>query len=131
MHSFRVGLIILARNMREGPCLRVGVVLHKVGPVTYEVGVNDQVWKCHADQLLEYKESEVPEISEVTKSSVVDVPVTPRDPTVSIPVTPELVISSPEVQNRYDYTTEDSRTSAASPAWNPPSLKDHLLRIHH
>ena len=55
MHSFRVGHIILARNMREGPCLRVGVVLHKVGPVTYEVGVNDQVWKCHADQLLEYR----------------------------------------------------------------------------
>ena len=49
--EFLVGQAVWVRNVRDG--LKWWVercVLRNAGPVSYEVNVDGQVWKCHADQ---------------------------------------------------------------------------------
>ena len=41
----------MARNYHEGPDWLPGTVLELLGPVTYHMKVNGQVWKRHIDQL--------------------------------------------------------------------------------
>ena len=49
--SFSIGQPVMARNYRERPDWLPGTVLEVLGPVTYHVKVNSQVWKRHIDQL--------------------------------------------------------------------------------
>ena len=44
-------LYILVRNLRGGP---KWIVTEQTGPVSYKVQVNDQIWRCHTDQLLDH-----------------------------------------------------------------------------
>ena len=43
---------MLVRNLRGEPKWLSGVVLEKTGLVSYRVQVGDQIWRRHADQLL-------------------------------------------------------------------------------
>ena len=79
--SFSVGQTVLVRNLRDGPRWLVGVVVQKLGPVSYEVDVNGQVWRRHTDQLLAYKGSSRPEIQREPSSS--DISVWPALPGVA------------------------------------------------
>ena len=47
-----MGQAVWVRNVKVGPKWVAGEVCAKTGPVSYEVNVDGQVWKCHADQLL-------------------------------------------------------------------------------
>ena len=43
---------MLARNLREEPKCLPGAIVNRTGPVAYEVNINGQLWKRHAEQLL-------------------------------------------------------------------------------
>ena len=47
-------------NVREGPKWLPGTISDKTGPVSYEVTVNGQVWRRHAEQLLKRTGSQPP-----------------------------------------------------------------------
>ena len=57
MHSkdrtFEVGQCVLVRNLRAGPKWISGTIIEQTGPVSYRVQVDDQIWRWHADQLLD------------------------------------------------------------------------------
>ncbi|CAC5424360.1 unnamed protein product [Mytilus coruscus] len=49
------------------------VIVHKLGPVTYQVQVGDLVWKRHIDQIREFvpqENKDIPNILENTKSDI-------------------------------------------------------------
>ena len=50
------GQSVWAQNYRPGEKWLPGVVLEKVGPVSYRVEVQGQVWRRHVDQLLQREE---------------------------------------------------------------------------
>ena len=50
--SWYVGEHVMVRNLRPGLAWIPGVVVERLGPVTYLVDVgHDQIWKRHSDQL--------------------------------------------------------------------------------
>jgi len=55
--AWYVGEQVMARNLRPGPDWVPGVIVERLGPVTYLVEVDQRTWKRHADQL---KSLEVP-----------------------------------------------------------------------
>ena len=79
---------MLARNLREGPNWLRGVIIRKLGPVTYEVKVKGQVWKRHVEQLLEYKGQAVPDESPLPVDIPDLPPVVPPAPAVLPSSTP-------------------------------------------
>ena len=56
--QFNVGQTVLARNLRGEPKWLLGRILEKTGPVSYRVQVQGQIWRRHADQLLDHGVSE-------------------------------------------------------------------------
>ena len=51
---FEVGQPVLVRNLRGGPKWLPGMIVEQTGPVSYRVQVSDQIWRHHADQLLDH-----------------------------------------------------------------------------
>ena len=51
--EFEVGQTVSVRNLRGQPKWLEGTIIEKTGPVSYKVTVGDQVWRRHADQLLD------------------------------------------------------------------------------
>lgn len=54
--TFDAGQSVWAQNYRPGEKWLPRVVLEKVGPVSYRVEVQGQVWRWHVDQLLRREE---------------------------------------------------------------------------
>ena len=87
--EFTIGQSVWVHNVREGPKWLPGTISDKTGPVSYEVTVNGQVWRRHAEQLLKRTGSQPPmdtdtaegeesgglgELPEDTTSELEDVP---------------------------------------------------------
>ena len=53
---------MLVKNLRDGPNYSVGLVVSKLGKVNFEVEVNGEAWKRHADQLMIYKRASRPDL---------------------------------------------------------------------
>ena len=51
---FAIGQKGLVRKLQDGPKWLSGVIVEQTGPVSYRVQVSDQIWRCHADQLLDH-----------------------------------------------------------------------------
>ena len=51
---FEIGQSVLVQNLRDGPKWLSGVIVEQTGPVSYRVQVSDQIWRRHADQLLDH-----------------------------------------------------------------------------
>ena len=54
--TFDAGQSVWAQNYRPGEKWLPGVVMEKVGPVSYRVEVQGQIWRRHVDQLLQREE---------------------------------------------------------------------------
>ena len=143
--SYGVGQFVLVRNLRNGPNWVVGLVVTKLSPVTYEVKVNGQVWKRHADQLMAYRGEKLPELV----ASEVPLPEDSEGQTLPDPVMPEPVLpsdsdateevgSTPDCTSSPDIPANESSTSAnAAPTTEnssmirtPPTLKVYPRRVH-
>ncbi|CAC5385760.1 Uncharacterized protein K02A2.6 [Mytilus coruscus] len=64
---------VLVRDYRDNNKWKQGVIVHKLGPVTYQVQVGDLVWKRHIDQIREFvpqENKDIPNILENTKSDI-------------------------------------------------------------
>ena len=67
--DFQVGQSVMVNNMGTGPRYIPGMIIQKLGPVTYIVGVSaGTTWKRHSDQIksISYKEGEVERNDRVT-----------------------------------------------------------------
>ena len=49
--EFYVGQQVMARNLRPGAAWLPAIVVEQLGPLTYLVEVNGQLWKRHIDHL--------------------------------------------------------------------------------
>ena len=143
--SYGVGQFVLVRNLRNGPNWVVGLVVTKLSPVTYEVKVNGQVWKRHADQLMAYRGEKLPGLV----ASEVPLPEDSEGQTLPAPVMPEPVLpsdsdateevgSTPDCTSSPDIPANESSTSAnAAPTTEnssmirtPPTPKVYPRRVH-
>ncbi|CAC5391217.1 unnamed protein product [Mytilus coruscus] len=64
---------VLVRDYRDNNKWKQGVIVHQLGPVTYQVQVGDLVWKRHIDQIREFvpqENKDIPNILENTKSEM-------------------------------------------------------------
>ncbi|CAC5384112.1 unnamed protein product [Mytilus coruscus] len=64
---------VLVRDYRDNNKWKQRVIVHKLGPVTYQVQVGDLVWKRHIDQIREFvpqENKDIPNILENTKSDI-------------------------------------------------------------
>ncbi|CAC5419148.1 unnamed protein product [Mytilus coruscus] len=64
---------VLVRDYRDNNKWKQGVIVHKLGPVTYQVQVGDLVWKRHIDQIREFvpqENKDIPNILENTNSDI-------------------------------------------------------------
>ncbi|CAC5392592.1 unnamed protein product [Mytilus coruscus] len=64
---------VLVRDYRDNNKWKQGVIVHKLGPVTYQVQVGDLIWKRHIDQIREFvpqENKDIPNILENTKSDI-------------------------------------------------------------
>lgn len=52
--NFEIDQMVLIWNLRDGPKWLHGIVVEKLGPVSYQVEVQGQLWSRHVDQLLYY-----------------------------------------------------------------------------
>ena len=86
---FQVGQPVLVRNFRDGPKWVPGCVSVREGPVTYGVEVNGQLWKRHADQLLDQRGHMVEQPA--TGITGLPYPELPCDPVTS----PEILSGTP------------------------------------
>ena len=50
--QFKIGQQVLVQNYRGEPRWVPGTIIVRTGPVSYQIKVGDQVWRCHTDQLL-------------------------------------------------------------------------------
>ena len=74
--EFVVGEEVMARNFRGGKKWLPGTVVAKTGPISYEIEVQNSIWKRHVDQL--QKRLRLVAASDETESEVVeDVPISP------------------------------------------------------
>ena len=67
--DFQVGQSVMVNNMGTGPRYIPGMIIQKLGPVIYIVGVSaGRTWKRHSDQIksISYKEGEVERNDRVT-----------------------------------------------------------------
>lgn len=87
--EYRVGQAVLVKNMRDGPPWLVGRILEQLGPANYEVKVDGQVWKRHADQLMLYKGDSAPD-SDSAVSGDIDVQLHPHP--VALPMAVPVVV---------------------------------------
>lgn len=56
---FDLGQSVWAQNYRPGEKWLPGIILDRVGPVSYGVDVQGQVWRRHVDQMLFREELDV------------------------------------------------------------------------
>ena len=56
--EFLVGQRVLVRNVRDGSKWLPGEICTKTGPVSYEVNVDGQRWRRHAEQMLSLADNE-------------------------------------------------------------------------
>ena len=50
--QFEVNQHVLVENPKGDPKWLPGIILKKLGPLSYEVKVNDNIWKQHVDQMI-------------------------------------------------------------------------------
>ena len=109
--DFQVGQSVMVNNMGTGPRYTPGMIIKKLGPVTYIVGVSaGRTWKRHSDQIksISYKEGEVERNDRVTS----DLSLSFRGPTLQQESpNPEQVVSD----NGAQWVTSDLSLSFGGP----------------
>jgi hypothetical protein len=76
--EFEIGQRVLVSDFRGGKeHWTVGVIVSKLGPVTYRVQVEDYIWKRHVDQIRKNSCESMPQ-SGVVESSQFDPFITPK-----------------------------------------------------
>lgn len=116
--EFLVGQRVLVRNVRDGPKWLPGEICNKSGPVSYEVNVDGQRWRRHAEQLLSLADNEhsqpdsqlSTELTEVSPTQETSVPQDPL-PVVDNSDSPPVLDTEPETTSE----SENSPGSANSP----------------
>ena len=124
---FQIGQLVLVRNIRDGPKWVPGHVSEREGPVTYEVEVNGQFWKQHADQLLDQRgpQAEQP----VTSITGLPHPGLPSDAVASPEISPGTSTSISETSSeKLEGLLEGSEETSGSLSPNSPAPQRYPQR---
>ena len=123
------------QNLRDGPKWLSGVIVEQTGPVSYRVQVSDQIWRCHADQLLDHTRvvaEEQPDIrGQEEGSSDVLSPETPVMPPIA-PSTAESTPSDEVTEPPQDIEHSDShRCIEPGLGSRTPSVSETVISKHY
>ena len=69
--QFEIDQLVMARNWRDGPDWVPGVIIEKLGPLTFKVQTQaGQIWKRHVDHLKGLGQTDCPPVSTDSDDSV-------------------------------------------------------------
>ena len=134
--DFTVGDRVMARNYRDGDKWVPGVILTRVGPMSYEVKVQTGVWRRHIDQIvaanvpikdtLPSDDASVPDFEVATPKPSEYMP-PPTPPQVSTPATPPEVSTpaTPHVVAPPEHTSPVQAESIPASAPRRYPLREH------
>ena len=135
--TFDAGQSVWAQNYRPGEKWLPGVVMERVGPVSYRVEVQGQVWRRHVDQLLQREErvGDSPMSDPVISN---DIPLTGEPPVIpsvesAVPagsectaVVPSMSSSTGELPGVLEMPPKSPLSSAIDSSALPPSSPSGL-----
>ena len=121
--SVEIGDIVMVRDYRgrpQKPSWIRGIVLQKLGPVTYRVQVDDLQWKRHIDQIREGAFEYNPKTEEHKTPQVDDVPTVCTPPTEQSCFPENVPVASPETSRLTDNLPQDRQVESGTVSLSTP-----------